>query len=217
VNGSSNVAVGANALYNSLTSQSVAIGDSAMVNDSLGTDNTAVGYQALQTNTNGSDNMAIGYGADVSSGNLSNATAIGYKAKVAQSNSLILGGTGANSVNVGINTTTPTSTLHVNGSVTVGFRQVSTTGPILSTDYVVEGNCSGGSITLTLPDATTCQGRLYFISALNASSTNYITVTTTASQVIGTYGISITLENNYEQEYVVSDGANWLIMSGSKM
>jgi hypothetical protein len=57
--------------------------------------------------------MAIGYGADVLSNNLTKATAIGYNAKVATSNSMVLGGTGVNAVNVGIGTTSPQRTLHV--------------------------------------------------------------------------------------------------------
>lgn len=44
---------------------------------------------------------------------LNNATAIGYNAKVARSNSLILGGTGTDAVNVGIGTTTPFASLEV--------------------------------------------------------------------------------------------------------
>ena len=44
---------------------------------------------------------------------LTNATAIGYRARVTQSNSLVLGGTGVNAVNVGIGTTTPTARLTI--------------------------------------------------------------------------------------------------------
>ena len=57
----------------------------------------------------------VGHNADVSSSALSNATAIGYNAKVSASNSLVLGGTGADAVNVGIGVTAPATTLHVKG------------------------------------------------------------------------------------------------------
>jgi len=55
----------------------------------------------------------LGYYADVSSGNLTNATAIGANAVVAASNSLVLGGTGAYAVKVGIGTTIPQGALDV--------------------------------------------------------------------------------------------------------
>ena len=96
-----------------------------------GNDNTFSGYNALNTITTGSGNTAIGSlaGASVTAtltnstligssssttGNLSNATAIGYAASVTQSNSLVLGGTGANAVSVGIGTTAPAYRLDVN-------------------------------------------------------------------------------------------------------
>ena len=61
------------------------------------------------------------------------------------------------------------------------------------------------------------KGRLYYLAAINVSGTNIVTINTFGTQVIGNYGTSITLSNSYEQEYIVSDGANWLIVSGSKM
>jgi hypothetical protein len=100
-----------------------------------GFNNTAVGYQAL-LNTTGNDNVAVGQNAGsnllanantTGSGNtfigtrsgsgvaaqLTNATAIGYEALVSASNALVLGGTGANAVSVGIGTETPQATLDV--------------------------------------------------------------------------------------------------------
>ncbi len=83
------------------------IGGQAGANNSDGEDNTALGENALNTNTTGNSNTAIGAEADVTTNDLTNATAIGYDAKVATSNSLILGGTGANAVQVGIGTSAP--------------------------------------------------------------------------------------------------------------
>ncbi|MGD0710406.1 MAG: tail fiber domain-containing protein [Bacteroidales bacterium] len=93
---SDNVAVGINALQNNQPTSTT-----------TGIQNTAVGNNALTTNTTGSLNTAIGYYADVSNAALTNATAIGANAIVGESNALVLGGTGANAVKVGIGTTTP--------------------------------------------------------------------------------------------------------------
>jgi hypothetical protein len=56
--------------------------------------------------------MLMGNSAKASP-NLSNATALGNSAIVTASNSLVLGGVGSTSVNVGIGTTAPTQKLHV--------------------------------------------------------------------------------------------------------
>jgi uncharacterized small protein (DUF1192 family) len=128
--GSYNIAVGSQALrYNTTTSENTAVGFRAL-RDNTGGSNSAVGFQALEFNTTGEDNTAIGTGsgytnttgssntfvgamAHSSSGGLTNATAIGSNAVVSQSNSLILGGTGDYSVNVGIRVTAPTNILTI--------------------------------------------------------------------------------------------------------
>ncbi len=94
------------------------VGDYALLNDSSGSYNTALGYNAGATTTIGSNNTFLGYQANPTANNLSNATAIGANASVGESNALVLGGTGANAVSVGIGTATPNSTyaLHVQGS-----------------------------------------------------------------------------------------------------
>lgn len=87
--------------------QNVAVGTNALLTNTSGTGNVGIGTGALQTNTTGSNNLAIGNFADVGTGGLNNATAIGYNAVAAESNTMILGGTGADAVKVGIGTTSP--------------------------------------------------------------------------------------------------------------
>ena len=120
-NGTDNTALGDNALNSAtITSANLAVGSHALAADTTGKNNTAVGYQAGLTgvnanaNTTGSNNTFIGYNAGPgTSTQLTNATAIGENALVNQSNALVLGGTGANAVNVGIGTTAPISLLQV--------------------------------------------------------------------------------------------------------
>jgi len=82
-----------------------------------GDENLFTGYQSGAANTTGNMNWSYGYesGPGAGSSNLTRAGAIGYKAKVSQSNSLVLGGTGADAVKVGIGTTTPRGILDVAG------------------------------------------------------------------------------------------------------
>lgn len=148
VTGDRNVAVGYSALL-SLTSgaTNIAIGDRALQSLSTGSNNVALGQISLFSLTTGSSNIAIGDQAGYGSGGnsassvdtystfigyqasrdssvdsatvLTNATAIGKQAKVAVSNAIVLGGTGAAAVKVGVGTTTPWRELSISG--TVGF------------------------------------------------------------------------------------------------
>jgi hypothetical protein len=109
--GGGNVAVGYESIRGNNTAalntgtNNSALGWRSLYLNESGSSNTALGYSALLSNVSGNNNTAIGYGADVTANNLINATAIGYNAKVATSSSLILGGTGADAVKVGIGIT----------------------------------------------------------------------------------------------------------------
>ncbi len=128
--GGANTAMGLNAMFqNVIGNENTAIGNFALVANNAGSRNTGLGVGALATNSTGSNNTAIGFAADVISNNLSNATAIGYNAKVAASNSIVLGGTGADAVNVGIGITIPKARLHVADSSVV----FSAADPVLAT------------------------------------------------------------------------------------
>ncbi len=119
--GNYNTAVGKGSLQSNVgTDNNTAIGTNALFSNNGGANNTALGFQAGYTitpgnaNTTGSNNTFIGYNAGPGTATqLSNATSIGYKALVSQNNSLVLGGTGADAVNVGIGTTTPSATLDI--------------------------------------------------------------------------------------------------------
>jgi trimeric autotransporter adhesin len=160
--GGSNTAAGQNALVKNTTgSSNLADGSGALGNNTTGGNNTAVGGLALTNNATGSYNSGIGYGAgpDVNSPGLTNATAVGAFATVSKSNALVLGGTGANAVNVGIGTATPSSTLDVHGTgnftglITFAPGQTfpgtgTITGVTAGTDLL--GGGSVGSVTLSV-------------------------------------------------------------------
>jgi hypothetical protein len=115
-----NTAVGREALFESISGEdNTAVGYHALRGNTTGNDNTAVGHNAGEDNATGSNNTFVGHNADANSANLTNVTAIGYNAKVNISNALILGGTGADAVNVGIGTETPSQTLEVCGNAKI--------------------------------------------------------------------------------------------------
>jgi hypothetical protein len=183
--GAQNTAVGESALFaNSLGSTSLSSGNTAvgygaaagntggyynsalgyyaLVGNTVGNYNTANGFYALDANITGSYNTAIGYFAGPTANNLSNTTAIGSGAAVGESNALVLGGTGANAVNVGIGTATPQYTLDVHGTgnftgnVTFAPTQTFPGGGTISAVVAGTGLTGGGtsgSVTLNVNTA----------------------------------------------------------------
>jgi hypothetical protein len=100
-------------------------GDSAGYENTSGSWNSIFGGVAGRSNTSESNNTFVGAWSDGAAG-VTEATALGYRAKVTQSNSLVLGSVnGANGAwedtNVGIGTTAPMASLHVqSGDIYVG-------------------------------------------------------------------------------------------------
>ncbi|MBK7149233.1 MAG: hypothetical protein IPH78_10540 [Bacteroidetes bacterium] len=155
--GYQNSAFGVNASeFNTTGYNNAAFGHGALQNATTAYGNTAIGYHALFTNTTGSSNTALGHGADVTTNSLTNATAIGYNAKVGASNSLVLGGTGADAVNVGIGTTTPDRPLTVQGTG-VNNELISLKNSAGTTKY--HWNLASGG--LNLAESGVADGRIY--------------------------------------------------------
>jgi hypothetical protein len=202
--GNYNVGVGVNVLSSSTTgNENTGIGYYAERYNTTGNYNTGIGASALTVNTTGHNNVAIGNDANVTINNLSNATAIGYSAQVAQSNSLVLGGTGANAVKAGIGATTPLSTLDITG----------TTGTVVKSDQVAGTNnpdntasiwhYTSGMGSITLPAAASYTNRIYIIVNQTGATCNissYNDLAGTAQTTLAT-GASI---------MIVSNGVNWL-------
>jgi hypothetical protein len=151
--GSENYFSGTFAGYtNSTGSNNHFTGHLAGANNSTGHNNHFSGFTAGFSNISGSNNTLIGHFTDVGNNNLTNAGAIGYHAIVAQSNSFVIGGTGADAVNVGIGTITPATTLDVksinaNSNIATfrsagGFGQILVTQGAVTTD--LGSNGTGG-------------------------------------------------------------------------
>lgn len=123
--GANNTANGMQTLNSNTTgNNNTGMGMNALTLNSTGTGNTALGFQAGYTatpanaNTTGTNNTFIGFNAGPGTASqLTNATAIGSKALVSSSNSLVLGGTGVDAVNVGIGTATPNEQLELTGNL----------------------------------------------------------------------------------------------------
>lgn len=111
---------------------------------------------------------------------------------------------------IGIGTTSPNSTLDVRGSLSLNYRAFTagTTASATDNTLIFTGTAAA---TVTLPDASTCLGRVYSIK--NASTTiplPVLTIATTAAQTIDA-AASWVLNDTKEMVTLVSDGTNWNI------
>src|ERR1700749_1373168 len=109
---------------------------------------------------------------------------------------------------VGIGTVSPVSTLYVRGSFSGNSRSFSGSTAASSTDYILIFTGTSAS-SVTLPDATSCTGRVYLVKNASASGvTPLLTINTVSSQTIDGLGTYL-LDQSYESVILVSNGSNW--------
>jgi hypothetical protein len=118
---------------------------------------------------------------------------------------------------VGINNTNPNSNLHVTGSVAKSHVTKSANYTLNGGDYTVGFDCTGGDRTATLPDATTCTGRIYVIYQYNTGgSARGVLIDGNGSQTIN--GETLYYLKNYceyTSAMIQSNGSNWIIIANA--
>ena len=122
---SQNVAIGAIALRATTAGDNTGIGTAAGYSVSTGQRNILIGSHAATSLTTGSNNIVLGYNIDLPSVSSSNMLDIG---NLIYATGLNGSGTNISSGNVGIATTQPARTLHVNGAVRIS--NLTTDSPI---------------------------------------------------------------------------------------
>lgn len=121
---------------------------------------------------------------------------------------------------VGIGTTSPSSSLTVDGSMALAVEQFQ--GPVNATlndsHRVVLANVSNGDITLTLPAASSCEGRLYTIKRFGTPPLSSIVT------LLPVNGEEIESEAEWELAgfngqvlTLISDGSNWWVLSNETL
>ncbi len=84
---------------------------------------------------------------------------------------------------IGVNNSTPGSGLHVNSSFATAITAKSQDYTLTAQDHTVLVNCSGGNVTITLPTAVGCAGRLYVIKRVDSSG-NSVNIDANGSEQI---------------------------------
>lgn len=115
---------------------------------------------------------------------------------------------------IGFGTASPNSSLDVRGTLAIlpQIFTTNTTADINTQTFVFTGTMAA---TLTLPDATLCKGRIYWIK--NASGTSpvpLLTIQPFSSQTINGF-TNITLADQNEVIRIASDGVNWQVINMS--
>jgi len=170
VAGSYNTGVGAQSLFNNPGSYNTAVGFGAlqggggvrtsnynaafgylsMYGNWNGGQNTACGDSSLMNNINGNYNTVLGFKADVDNDALTHATAIGAYAHVNENYALVLGGTGADAVNVGIGTSTPIVSLDVFSNDSIAGNFINSAGNGTAIRATVNGAWGGCGVQATV-------------------------------------------------------------------
>jgi hypothetical protein len=105
--------------------------------------------------------------------------------------------------------TSPSSTLTVGGSVSVGISTKTASYSASVNDHTILCNNTSGAITITLPLASGCSGRVYVVKKISAAGNN-VTVQRNGSGSDLIDGAStVALANQYDALMIQSDGTNW--------
>jgi hypothetical protein len=231
--GINNSGFGSQALaINTVGSNNTAVGTHTLMANGTGVANTAIGSLALEAN-NADNNTAIGYAAgskNNGAGNVfigsnagANSTNVNNTLVLANSNTaypLVAGNFAANGGTLTFNGASAASstnyapanasTLNVNGSVAASILTFTTAGTLTldASHYTVRIKNVGAAVTVNLPGASTCKGRIYVIvkalSSGNVSLNSPVLLNDDSGLTTLTGAKTLTLQ---------SDGSAWIAIN----
>jgi hypothetical protein len=108
---------------------------------------------------------------------------------------------------VGVGTSSPGSALHVNASFATAITGKTSDYTLTGGDHTILVDCSSGNVTLTLPTAVGCAGRMYVIKRIDATN-NAANINAAGSEEIdgSTIPASVTPLSSIMLQ---SDNSNW--------
>jgi len=214
--GSNNTAIGTHTLMANRTGISnTAIGSLAL-EASNGDNNTALGYAAGSKN-NGAGNVFIGSNAAANSTNANNTLVV---ANSSTSYPLIGGDFAANGGTLTLNGTAAAnstayapanaSTLNINGSVAASILTYTATGALTldGSHYTVRIKNAGSAVSVNLPTASSCKGRIYVI--IKALSSGDVTLN---NPILLNDDSNVTTITGAKTFTIQSDGSAWISLN----
>ena len=114
--------------------------------------------------------------------------------------------------NIGIGTTSPESTLEINGSFATGVLKITGNTTLDGTSSLVLISNASTARTITLPSAANCNGRIYTIKKID-TGTGTVTIDGNGSEKIDGAITYTTINAQFESVTIQSDGVQWYIIS----
>jgi hypothetical protein len=103
------------------------------------------------------------------------------------------------------------ATYLVDGSVmSAQYRTVTTTGNVVSGDYLIVADAAGGAITMTLPPAALVPGRIYTFKRIN-SGANAVVIDPSGAETIDG-AATYTLSAQWNSVTIMNNGIAWFII-----
>lgn len=103
------------------------------------------------------------------------------------------------------------ATYLVDGSVmSAQYRNVTTTGNVVSGDYLIVADATGGAITMTLPPAALVPGRIYTFKRIN-SGANAVVIDPSGAETIDG-AATYTLSAQWNSVTIINNGIAWFII-----
>jgi hypothetical protein len=97
------------------------------------------------------------------------------------------------------------------GGATRGtYRSVTATGNVVSGDYLIIADATGGAITMTLPPAALVSGRIYVFKRINSGANAVIVDPSGAETIDG--AATYTLSAQWNSVTIMSNGTAWFII-----
>ena len=97
------------------------------------------------------------------------------------------------------------------GATRGAFRSVTTTGTVVSGDYLLLCDATGGAITMTLPAAALVPGRIYAFKRINAGA-NTVTVDGYGAETIDGVATHV-MTPQWNSLLIMTNGVAWFILS----
>ena len=97
------------------------------------------------------------------------------------------------------------------GATRGAYRSVTTSGNVVSGDYLIIADATAGAITMTLPPAALVPGRIYVFKRINAGANAVIVDGYAAETIDG--AATHTLTPQWNGVTIMSNGTAWFILA----
>ncbi len=112
--------------------------------------------------------------------------------------------------NFAVGTTSPTSRTHLAGSISQAISTITSSQSLDETYHTLICDATSGAITLTLPAASGCSGRIYRIKKVDSSANSVIIDGNGAETIDGAANYTISVQ--YGATVIQSNGSVWWVI-----